>query len=227
MTEALFSEWTTYRKVVENDYMHHHDYFGALASIIDGRFSAPIHVLDIGCGDAAPVLDLLATALVARYVGLDESSSALSLAGETLASTDVPFELIAGSMESAIEGVTGTFDLIVASYSLHHLDGEQKQKMLSRLKSLLAPGGMIAVIDVFLEPGETRDRYQVRWEEDARSRFKALAPAELDELVSHIRGSDLPETLEDYSRWAMDAGFEQVRQVARGPARLNQFISIT
>lgn len=55
-SSELFDEWTTYKKVVASDYMHHQDFFAALAQEIGTCLQAPLSIVDLGCGDCVSVV---------------------------------------------------------------------------------------------------------------------------------------------------------------------------
>lgn len=220
----LFAEWTTYEKVVAHDYMHHRDYFAALIDYLQTEQRGPHSMLDLGCGDAGPITPLLDAFPITKYVGIDESTEALDRARGLLAVRDIEFELVAESMETGIGELDPGIDLIIASFSMHHLSLDAKQQLLTAARSLLNAGGTFVIIDVFREPDESRAEYLDRWEAEARVSFKVLSDEETRELVDHVRSSDFPETLLTYTEMAYGAGFEQVIPLLQGPARLNRLI---
>ncbi len=223
-TSELFDEWTTYEKVVTNDYMHHRDFFAALADELSIRLHAPLSVVDLGCGDCAPIITLLNSFEVNRYVGIDQSVSALARAQANLATTGVPFTLHCGTMLEELCKLEGDFNLAVFSYSLHHLDWSEKQDVLRECRHLLKPGGLLAVIDVFLEEGESRQAYFERWEDNAQRSFTALVPEEMEQLLAHVRSRDFPEAVAAYRRLGEAAGFEQLRSLTQDAERLNRLV---
>jgi len=56
------------------------------------------------------------------------------------------------------ELASGTYDSIVATYSLHHLTLEGKISLINELYSRLAPGGMLLIGDVAFETAEAQVR---------------------------------------------------------------------
>lgn len=222
----LFDEWLTYEKVVSHDYMHHQRFFSTLTKMAEARFGSPIDILDLGCGDARPIAPLIDALEVASYTGLDPAPAALEGARVQLEAIGVDFTLVPATMEDGIDSIEGPFDLIVASFALHHLSRDQKGKMLAACKTRLKPGGLIAVIDVFLEPGETRDEYLDRWEQATRSGWNALNNIEIKRLVDHVREHDFPETADTYDELAASAGLGPAATLWSGPERLNRIVVI-
>ncbi|MGA9575632.1 MAG: class I SAM-dependent methyltransferase, partial [Lysobacterales bacterium] len=121
MGDQLFEEWQIYEKLVVNDYMDHRAFFNRLQAEILARFKRPVAILDLGCGDLTPILPMLAKVPVERYVGIDESDVALALAAKRLEKLHVPGHLIHGDMLLTMAEIGETFDLVLASFSLHHL----------------------------------------------------------------------------------------------------------
>ena len=226
-TSELFDEWSTYEKVVTNDYMHHREFFTVLERELSTRLHEPLSVVDLGCGDCAPIIALLKCFEVNRYVGIDESESVLARAQANLAATGEPFSLHCGTMFEELRKLEGDFNLVVASYSLHHLHSPEKQNVLRECRRLLRRGGLLAVIDVFLEEGESRQAYFERWKENAKRIFTALVPEEMEKLLAHVRSSDFPEAVAVYRRLAEAAGFKQLKSVTQDPERLNRLVVLS
>jgi len=215
MTDALFEEWQGYRKVVDNDYMSHQRFFRCAKQQLQQRFRNPVAILDLGCGDAAPIQDLLKELNVNHYCGVDDSQEALSRAEICLSSLAVPHELCHGDLLETLQSRRERYDVIVASYSIHHMvDGETKERVLRECRRLLSPKGLMLVIDVFLSDGESRETYLKRWEHNARSTFNALNDSELTMLIEHIRSCDYPESLATYEDIGARAGFDRVASLA-------------
>lgn len=223
-TSQIFDDWRTYEKIVTNDYMYHREFFEALTDEIAARLSEPLSVVDIGCGDARPVVPLLERFRVDRYVGIDQSRTALGRASAALSALSISSELRPGSMLEELRGLDGAFDLAIASYSLHHLDSSEKEAALAHCRRLLTGDGMLAVIDVFLREGESRPAYFARWQENARRRFLALAADELEMLLDHVRDCDIPETVSDYRRLGESAGFKTMESITEDPDCLNRVV---
>ena len=207
----IFDEWTTYEKLVANDYMHHREFFASLMDDVEARLEQPLSVIDIGCGDAQPVLPLLRRFEIESYVGVDQSQPAIDRAHELLTEEAVSFDLLQGS---------------IASFSLHHLESYDKQVVLHECRRLLRPSGTLAVIDVFLEEDESRATYFERWQRNARESFTALAASELDALIDHARSCDIPEAVSDYREFGASAGFAAATLVRQDPKHLNKLVLI-
>jgi len=228
MADALFQEWQVYEKLLIHDYMDHRAFFDRLAREITARFDRPVAILDLGCGDLTPIRPLLAAVPVARYVGIDESEVALSIARARLAAATLPGHLVAGDMRDVLATQRGPFDVIVASFSLHHLaDPGDKRSVLAACAPLLSSDGFLAVIDVFSNPSESRDAYVDRWIRHADERYAALAPEEKQLLFDHVRARDFPLSLEHYRTLGAAAGLPGFAMLLEDAPRLNRLVTLS
>jgi SAM-dependent methyltransferase len=228
MADALFQEWQVYEKLVTHDYMDHRAFFGRLAREITARFSRPVTILDLGCGDLTPVRGLLAAVPVAHYVGIDESEVAIGIARAHLEEYAVPGELVTGDMREALKTQCGPFDVIIASFSLHHLaDANDKRAVFAACAPLLSKDGFLAVIDVFTNPSEPRDEYVERWIGHADARYAALGPAEKQLLFDHVRARDFPVSLEQCRMLGEAAGLPSFSLLLEDAPRLNRLVTLS
>jgi len=223
-TSQIFDDWSTYEKVVAGDYMHHCDFFDVLMDEIAARLSRPLAIIDIGCGDARPILPLLERFEIKRYVGIDQSQVALDRAHKALIRLSISYELQSGSMLGGLRNMAAEFDLAIASYSLHHLESCDKQATITECRRLLRPDALLAVIDVFLEEGESRPAYFERWQKNARETFASLKQGELEALLEHVHDCDIPETVSSYREFGIAAGFATVEPIREDRERLNKLV---
>lgn len=225
MIDPLFEEWRAYQKLVENNYMGHAQFFQRLAVDTGDRFHDPIAILDLGCGDSTPVQALLQGIQVEHYCGVDQSETALAYADALLALSGFSYRLLAGDILETTRESAQSFDLIIASFSLHHLqDQSSKKELLQACRRVLDPGGVFAIIDVFLDEAESRDDYLGRFERQARKNYSALNDLEMTTLITHVRDCDYPESVATYRRLGLQAGFKEVRSLLRDEASLHQLI---
>jgi ubiquinone/menaquinone biosynthesis C-methylase UbiE len=86
------------------------------------------------------------------------------------------------------------FDMVLASYSLHHFQMDQKQNILSDIARVLRPGGRFVWIDIVRDPGEQRSDYVMRIELEIKDRWIPMPAADQLAAIEHIRTCDFPET---------------------------------
>ena len=216
MADPLFDEWRTYQKLVDNDYMGHLGFFRRLESEIRRRFDKPVTVLDLGCGDVSPIRKLLQNVDICHYHGVDESETALSRAGECLSSLDLSFELQHGDLQEVLQQLSKPYDVILASFSLHHLQSvDDKQKVLLGCRRNLRHEGVVVIIDVFPSGAQNREQYLDDWAGLARDTFTALDEMEMSTLLDHARACDFPESVSVYREMAAEAGYGTVSCLER------------
>jgi len=228
MADALFQEWQVYEKLVIHDYMDHRAFFDRLAREINTRFDRPVSILDLGCGDLTPVRSLLAAVPVEHYVGIDESEVALSIARAHLQQWTVQGQLLAGDMREVLKTLRGPFDIIIASFSLHHLaDPDEKRAVFAACAPLLSSDGFLAVIDVFTNPSEPRDEYVERWIRQADTHYRALEPEEKQLLFQHARERDFPVSLEQCRTLGEAAGLPGFAVLLEDSPCLNRLVTLS
>ena len=228
MCDQLFEEWQVYEKLVTHDYMDHRAFFNRLQTEIVERFERPVAILDLGCGDLTPILPMLANVSLRQYVGIDESDAALALASRHLQALRAPGRLIKGDLLALLAEMEGVFDIILASFSLHHfVDPEDKRRTLEAARQHLAPGGFIALIDVFSAVVESRDQYLERWISHAENRYVALQPEEKELLFNHVRARDFPVSQATFRALGRQAGLEGFDVLLEDSARLNALVTFS
>ena len=127
--DRLAAEFTAWGARVEGDPRDHF-----LAEFID-LLPAGGSVLDLGCGAGVPSTRSLAERF--RVVGADISDVQIGLARE-----NVPTATFIRADLLDLAFPDGTFDGIVAFYSISHLPREEHPQLFSRIKRWLRPGGM-------------------------------------------------------------------------------------
>jgi SAM-dependent methyltransferase len=98
-------------------------------------------ILDIGCGPA----DVLNYLPAVNYTGLDISPEYIRSARERFGSRG---RFFCGDVGLAtIEGEQGTFDLVLATGVIHHLDDAQAAKLFNLARRALRPTGRLVTFD--------------------------------------------------------------------------------
>ncbi|MGH9045817.1 MAG: class I SAM-dependent methyltransferase [Acidimicrobiales bacterium] len=95
--------------------------------------------LDVGCAEGALTRRLSAT--VAEVTGVDPDEATIAAARSHRGSAGISY-LVGDVLTVAL--VPGSFDLVTAVASLHHMDVE---RALGRLRDLVAPSGVLVVVE--------------------------------------------------------------------------------
>jgi ubiquinone/menaquinone biosynthesis C-methylase UbiE len=103
-------------------------------------------VLDIGCGTATLSLLIDEQTAAGHVVGLDIDPVMVATATHKTAPRRNSLYLTRGSADT-LPFANGSFEHVVSSLMLHHLETAQKRRMLAEAWRVLKPGGMILVMD--------------------------------------------------------------------------------
>jgi tRNA (cmo5U34)-methyltransferase len=187
--------------------------------------NGPAHILELSCGEG-----LLAEVLLSRFPtstlhGYDISPAMLQKAQARLArfgNRFVPrqFDLIETEWRTA----EPTFDAVVSSLTIHHLDGPEKQKLFQDLYQMLRPGGVLVIADLVAPMRELGTTVAAKaWDEAVRQRSQQLDGSEgaleqFERLQWNLyrypedpeTAIDKPSSLLDQLKWLEQAGFTAV-----------------
>ncbi|NYI98326.1 SAM-dependent methyltransferase [Streptomonospora nanhaiensis] len=105
--------------------------------------SEPRHIVDLGCGTGAGTFALLERFPGARVTAVDTAADHLRLVREKAGAR---VRTVRADLDTAPWPDLGTPDLVWASASLHHL--ARPDRALADVRGLLAPGGLIAVVEL-------------------------------------------------------------------------------
>ncbi|HEY8163428.1 MAG TPA: class I SAM-dependent methyltransferase [Methylocystis sp.] len=204
----FFHVWDTYAKVVAANYMFHRELGAAVKAALRGRFGArPFSVLDLGCGDAATFAPLLEDFALERYRGADLSEAALALARRNLAGLSCPVELTRADLLSELS-MAPQSDVIYVSFALHHLATQAKAEFFQRATQKLTPGGLLLLVDVVREEGESLPAYHAAYCSWLRDTMAALDESEKDAICDHLVNNDFPEPCSVLMAQAESAGLQ-------------------
>lgn len=226
-----FAQWHLYRSIVDANWMCHREIFEGVRSGVLLRYPGPFTLLDLGCGDASFIQRTFENTGLWAYVGVDASAAAIAQTHKELAGARFQVELREGDMLAALEGGMGEkarlFDVILASFSVHHLPLGEKRRFFKGVFSRLSIGGTLLFADVFRRDGETREQYLAAYENMMREGWVGLAPETLEGAVGHVRERDFPETREGVVELVREAGFrEEPRELFRDGAGFHRLLAV-
>ncbi len=109
------------------------------------RGSAPLRILDVGCGTGR-ALRQVATALPGqRYFGVDLSPHFVEQAREEL--EGVPEVTLVAENAEALPFRDGYFDAVTSVYLFHELPRRTRRTVMAELRRVVRPGGLLVVAD--------------------------------------------------------------------------------
>jgi ubiquinone/menaquinone biosynthesis C-methylase UbiE len=115
-------------------------------------------VLDVGCGTGTLVVLLKRKYATAQIVGLDPDPKAMRRAQNKVRGAGVSVQLDQGFADE-LPYEKATFDRVLSSLMFHHLEAQDREKMLREILRVLKPGGSFHLLD--FAGGE--DRAHGRW----------------------------------------------------------------
>lgn len=214
---AMFETWNLYERIVAGNWMRHRELTSAIATCLM-QSQTDLRVLDIGSGDGWLAHQGLANTSILQYVALDASADAL----ERLLARSAPGKhpsqceraVQRGDFLTTIQDQPARhFDIVLCSYSLHHLRTEQKHRMLNHIDRVLKPQGRLVWIDAYLGPDETRDQYLTRLGKFITQDWSLLQQQERQETLQHIWSSDFPESEQTMRSLLAQSDFVSVKTI--------------
>lgn len=222
--QDFFSQqWSLYQKLLQYNYMSHQQFYAALHQWLR-QSTRPFRMLELGCGDASLTCKALLGTAVSEYVGVDLAAPALALATENLinfADRNPGFtsHVYQGDFRQWLPTHQASYDLILASFSLHHLTLAEKGELFAQIHAHLQPSGQFLLLDVMRRAEEDRPAYLQRYLGHMRQAWTQLQPQELEFLRQHIEACDFPETLAELNTLAQHQGFETLNCLATDEAQ--------
>jgi tRNA (cmo5U34)-methyltransferase len=179
----------------------------ALISAIPFNRSAPMRVIDLGCGTgtvAACVLDAFPNAQVTC---LDLAENMIAMAQVKLARYPL-VRYVVGDF-SAFECDDG-YDAVVSSLALHHLvTNEDKRNYYRRIYNSIASGGVFYNADVVLGSNDfLQNVYMEQWR---KFMSRNVSKDEVEgKWIPRYQAEDRPARLMDQLEWMTEIGFVDV-----------------
>ncbi|MCD2196764.1 class I SAM-dependent methyltransferase [Actinomycetospora endophytica] len=102
-------------------------------------------VLEIGCGTGNLLLAAARAEPGAAVVGLDPDAGALARARHK--TRRLPAIRLEQGYADELPHADGSVDRVVSAFMFHHLPADGKRAMLAEVRRVLAPGGVLAVLD--------------------------------------------------------------------------------
>lgn len=163
LSEKDFDDWArTYDETVERTKAADAYPFAGYDCIIDAIFDRvtarpKARVLDLGFGTATLTKRLYDAGC--KVNGQDFSARMVDIAQKKMPRA----LLVQGEFSNGLapELLSRTYDAIVATYSLHHLDDEGKQRLIESLLPRLSEGGCFYIGDVAFETRQELERCRV------------------------------------------------------------------
>lgn len=215
--EVFLKSWHVYQEIVRNNYMFHDEISNAVrTALANFKPKKNLTVLDLGCGDGSMTFQFLHPERVASYTGCDLSESALEIAQRKISQLSINAHLLCDDMMNVIaKQPTNSVDLIFSSYAVHHLDENNKLRLIEDSSRCLNEGGKFILIDIFREPNEDRAAYMRHYLDQVKSEWLALSTESQELVINHAEAYDFPEQVRFYKSIASRFGLDDGHQLAK------------
>ncbi|WP_413173326.1 class I SAM-dependent methyltransferase [Anabaena azotica] len=222
--------WETYQKALANNYMEHQEIYGVLHKLLTDYLQTPFSLLELGCGDASLTVQALLNTTVASYTGIDLSAAALEIAQHNMAQIKCEQTFIEDDISKVVEELTQnrkqSFDVVMTSFVLHHLNLSQKDKVIEQVSHLLKPKGVFVLIDIVCKEEEDREHFVNRYLENMRQNWTALSSQDMSIMENHISTFDFPETQTTLYQLAQKHNFVHCECLYQDTPEAAQFLCI-
>ncbi|MBI3299166.1 MAG: class I SAM-dependent methyltransferase [Elusimicrobia bacterium] len=196
------------------------NYDGVLDAVLRMVMTPPERILELGAGTGLLSERLLERFPRASLTAVDGSGEMLERARGRLARFAGRVRVLQRSFEdfTASRFEDEGFDLIVSSFSLHHMRHDLLRGTYAQMRKSLAPRGQVLIADYVLTPhAEVQQRYEDIWVDTRVENVRAALGKVLDRAQvkrDHERTKaaegDNPARLDDQLAWLRAAGFEAV-----------------
>jgi SAM-dependent methyltransferase len=221
-SQAMFNKHlATYRKIVGENLMFHHEVYGLLHNLLSQEMLKPFTFLDIACGDAVASAAALKGSAIDHYYGIDLSLQSLELARESLKALPCPVDLRCCDFVEAMADWSEAVDVVWIGMSLHHLQSEGKVRLMKNVHDTLTQNGLFLIWEPTPLDGESRVEWLDRFS-TYRIVWGAITDEEFATMLAHMTLADFPESADTWKAMGRQAGFSNAEQIFLMPNRLGR-----
>ena len=179
----------------------------ALVAAIPFENSAPVRVIDLGCGTGTVAEGVLGRFPNAQVTCLDLAENMIAMARAKL-ELHPHVHFVTGDFNSF--DLDGNNDVVVSSLALHHLvTNDDKRQFYHRIYGNLRSGGVFYNADIVLGSSDILQAvYMQQWRTFMR-RNVSLEEIE-DKWIPKYEAEDRPAKLTDQLAWLAEIGFADV-----------------
>jgi tRNA (cmo5U34)-methyltransferase len=178
--------------------------YNIITDLADSNILAP-RILDLGAGTGLLTENIFNKYSRGYFTLIDISEEMLDIARKRF-KDNLNFKYILGDYLKA--DFEDSFDIIVSSLSIHHLEDNDKRIIYSKVYELLNDDGIFLNADQVLAPSSENEYiYQKNWLEKIET--GTLNQDEKDVIIDRMK-HDKPATLENNINWLKNSGFTNI-----------------
>lgn len=205
--EAFNKSVEYYDSWVQNALPRYQEIFGIAVQSIPFRPSQKLNVLDLGAGTGLFSWHVLQVFKESTYTLVDLAEKMLELSKIRFADSERQFSYMVADYTDRLPD--STYDLIISSLSIHHLDAGQKKELFGRIFQRLDQGGVVINVDQVKGASPFfEELYWSTWLKDVRA--GGASEEQIQESIKRRAAYDKDATLEEQLKWMRSAGFEEV-----------------
>jgi len=185
------------------------DVFSISTEIIPFSKESKIRVLDLGAGTGLFSKFILEKYPNAEFVLYDVADKMLEVAKERFKDNLNQFEFIIDDYKNLKTRKIGSFDLVISSLSIHHLENFEKKKLFEDSFEILNENGIFLNIDQIKgETGYIQKLYWDKWLE--KTRKNGGTEEQIKASIQRRENYDKDASLVDQIKWLKESGFYHV-----------------
>lgn len=166
----------------------------------------PKRILELGCGTGNLTVKIIEHFKDAKITAVDISADIINICKERANCDNVDF-LKSDFIDLNFKD--NSFDFVISSIAIHHLQNNEKQNLFNKIAKWLTPSGIFTFSDQF--KGETEGLYEKHmklWKDLA---FANKVPVdEWETWMEHQRLHDFHETINNHVGWLNASGLKNI-----------------
>jgi tRNA (cmo5U34)-methyltransferase len=167
----------------------------------------PQDILDLGCGNGNVTAQLIPYFPNARFTLIDASAEMIDLCRKQFNNYDIVY---VNKYFKEFLFKKESYDLIVAGFSLHHCDENEKQSIFNNINNSLKKRGIFSYSDLMIsKTNPDHPMLLEKWKEFVNTNFsdgeKWLW------LMEHYEAFDKPTDYQVQIKWMRNAGFSDIQ----------------
>ena len=167
----------------------------------------PDSILDLGCGNGNITAQLLPYFPKASYTLVDASKEMIELCRKQFSDFDMEYS---NNYFKDFEFDKQSYDLVVAGFSLHHCDNEEKRSLFRKIYSTLKKGGIFSYSDLMISKSNPEhSKVLEQWGKFVNTNYPD--GEKWTWVMDHYESFDKPTDYQLQLKWLKEAGFSDIQ----------------